>query len=307
MTDAEKTYIKRNTVNEQTIYDALTSTKRTYEQKVLDLAHCAENQLNVIPLDERTIHYFSTGAINDLFEGHAPYRPRYVMVDFERFMKQGSKFLRINPPKTFDEAIFASMSLYHHIPSITNFPVYLGNLDYLLDPFIGELSDEEVKTKTRLFLNFLDRTIDDSFCHANIGPKETRMGRLLLETEAELDNVVPNLTIKYNSQETSDEFMKLAIMTSLKCSNPALCNDDVNKDYYEGGYGVSSCYNILPIRGGAYTLTRVTLTRLADETSDVRVSSTTCCRSASPALPNTRMKELSSLWRRAGSWNPASW
>lgn len=95
------------------------------------------------------------------------------------------------------------------------------------------------------------------------------MGRLLLETEAELDNVVPNLTIKYNSQETSDEFMKLAIMTSLKCSNPALCNDDVNKDYYEGGYGVSSCYNILPIRGGAYTLTRVTLTRLADETSDV--------------------------------------
>lgn len=269
MTDAEKTYIKRNTVNEQTIYDALTSTKRTYEQKVLDLAHCAENQLNVIPLDERTIHYFSTGAINDLFEGHAPYRPRYVMVDFERFMKQGSKFLRINPPKTFDEAIFALMSLYHHIPSITNFPVYLGNLDYLLDPFIGELSDEEVKTKTRLFLNFLDRTIDDSFCHANIGPKETRMGRLLLETEAELDNVVPNLTIKYNSQETSDEFMKLAIMTSLKCSNPALCNDDVNKDYYEGGYGVSSCYNILPIRGGAYTLTRVTLTRLADETSDV--------------------------------------
>ena len=40
-------------------------------------------------------------------------------------------------------------------------------------------------------------------------------------------------------------------------------------DYYEGGYGISSCYNILPIRGGAYTLTRVTLTKLANETSDI--------------------------------------
>jgi YjjI family glycine radical enzyme len=269
MTDAEKTYLEKNKVTKDTIYETLTTTKRTYEQKVLDLAHLAENQLNVLKIPERTLHYFSTGAINDLFEGHAPYRPRYVMVDFEKFMKQSSKFLRIEPPKTFDEAIFALMSLYHHIPSITNFPVYLGNLDYLLDPFIKDMSDEEVKTKIKLFLNFLDRTIDDSFCHANIGPKETRMGRLLLEVEATLQNTVPNLTIKYNSKETSDEFMKLAIMTSLKCSNPALCNDDINKEYYDGNYGISSCYNILPLRGGAYTLTRITLTRLADETNNV--------------------------------------
>ena len=143
MTDAEKTYLEKNKVTKDTIYETLTTTKRTYEQKVLDLAHLAENQLNVLKIPERTLHYFSTGAINDLFEGHAPYRPRYVMVDFEKFMKQGSKFLRIEPPKTFDEAIFALMSLYHHIPSITNFPVYLGNLDYLLDPFIKDMSDEE--------------------------------------------------------------------------------------------------------------------------------------------------------------------
>lgn len=269
MTDAEKTYLEKNKVNEKTIYDTLTSTKRTYEQKVLDLAHCAENMLNVLDIPERTLHYFSTGAINDLFEGHAPYRPRYVMVDFEKFMKNGSAFLRLDAPKTFDEAIFGLMTLYHHIPSITNFPVYLGNLDYLLDPFINDMDDEEVKRKLRLFLSFLDRTIDDSFCHANIGPKETRLGRLLLEVEGELKNTVPNLTIKYNSKETSDEFMKLAISTSLKCSNPALCNDDINKTYYDGNYGISSCYNILPINGGCYTLTRITLTRLADETDDI--------------------------------------
>lgn len=269
MTDAEKTYIKLNTMNEEVIYNTLTSQKRTYEQKVLDLAHCAENMLNVLEIPQKTLHYFSTGAINDLFEGHAPYRPRYVMVDFEKFMKNGSKFLRLDPPKTFDEAIFSLMTLYHHIPSITNFPVYLGNLDYLLDPFIKNMDDNEVKTKLRLFLNFLDRTIDDSFCHANIGPLETRAGKLILEVIGELNNTVPNLTIKYNKNSTSDEFAKLAIATSLKCSNPAICNDEINSTYYDSNYGVSSCYNILPINGGCYTLTRITLTRLADETKDI--------------------------------------
>lgn len=256
-------------MDNQDIYDNLTSKTLTYEQKVLELAHCAERRLNVLNIPERTQYYFSTGAINDLFEGHAPYRPRYVMVDFEKFVKQGSKFLRIEPPKTLDELLFALMSLYHHIPSITSFPVYLGSLDTLIDPFISELSDDEVKSKLKLFLNFLDRTITDSFCHANIGPIQTRAGRLLLEVEASLANTVPNLTLKYNSKTTSDEFLKAAIECSLKCSNPAICNDDVNLTYYDSNYGISSCYNILPIGGGAYTLTRVTLTKLATETDDI--------------------------------------
>lgn len=251
------------------IYETLTSKTLTYEQKVLQLAHAAESRLDVLNIPEKTKYYFSTGAINDLFEGHAPYRPRYVMVDFEKFVKQGSQFLRIEPPKTLDELLFALMSIYHHVPSITNFPVYLGNLDLLIDPFLGDLSDEEAKEKIKLFLNFLDRTITDSFCHANIGPEETRAGRLILEVEAELQNTVPNLTIKYNSKKTSDAFLKAAIACSLKCSNPAICNDDVNVEYYDHNYGISSCYNILPVCGGAYTLTRVTLTKLALETKDI--------------------------------------
>ena len=41
MTDAQKTFLEKNKMNEDIIYDTLTSKKRTYEQKVLDLAHCA--------------------------------------------------------------------------------------------------------------------------------------------------------------------------------------------------------------------------------------------------------------------------
>ena len=251
------------------IYATITSTSLTYEQKVKNLSGLAEDQLDVLDISERTKYFFSTGAINDLFEGHAPYRPRYVMPDYEKYLKNGSAFLRVGPAKNLDEAIFNLMMLYHHVPSITSFPVYLGSLDELLEPYTEGLSDEEIKTKLRLFLNFLDRTIDDSFCHANLGPRETRIGNLILEVEEELQNTVPNLTIKYNPGITPDSFMEKAIHCSLKCSNPAICNDLANINNYDGGYGISSCYNILPLSGGAYTLTRITLTKLANETDDI--------------------------------------
>ncbi|NLD16809.1 MAG: YjjI family glycine radical enzyme [Tissierellia bacterium] len=245
-------------------YDALTSQKLTHEQKLMTLAKYSENAMDVLDISDRMQFYFDNGSINDLFEGGAPYRPRYIMPDYDKFIKNGSKFLQIEPPKDFDELLFSLMTLYRHVPSITNFPVYLGNLDYMIDPFIEGVSDEEVVKKLILFFNYLDRTITDSFCHANLGPMETRAGNLILEAESQLQNAVPNFTIKYDPEITSDEFMKKAIDTSLKCSNPAICNHNANLLPYGEEYGISSCYNILPVRGGAYTLTRITLTKLAE-------------------------------------------
>ena len=56
----------------------------------------------------------------------------------------------------------------------------------------------------KLFLTQMDRTILDSFSHANIGPRETKAGRLLLEAEKELENAVPNLSFKYDEDITPD-------------------------------------------------------------------------------------------------------
>lgn len=57
-------------------------------------------------------------------------------------------------------------------------PVYIGNVDTLLNPFLDGLSDEEVKNKFKLFLNYIDRTIADGYCHANLGPTDLRATRL---------------------------------------------------------------------------------------------------------------------------------
>lgn len=246
------------------VLDIVTSKGLTYEQKVVALAHAAENSLEVLEIPEKTRHYMETGAICDLDEGHAPYRPRYIMPDYEAAVKKGCEFLQLYPPKDLDEVIQFLEILYRHVPSITSYPVYLGSIDRLIEPFLEGVSDEEAEKKLRLFLIYLDRTITDGFCHANLGPEETRTGRIILKLEKELQNAVPNLTLKYDPDITSDSYGELALYTSLYCANPAICNHRMHKDTY-GDYGISSCYNILPIGGGSYTLTRIVLPKLVPE------------------------------------------
>lgn len=242
-------------------YDIITSATLTYEQKLSALAHAAEDTLDVLNISDRTRYFFKEGALCNLNEGNAPYRPRYIMPDYEKAVKNGVKFLELDPPQDLDELLNFLQILYRHVPSITTFPVYLGDLDKLIEPFIQGIPDEVVEKKIRLFFRYLDRTITDSFCHANLGPEETRAGRIILKVEKEIQQAVPNLTLKYDPAITPDSFAEQAITTSLYCANPALCNDPANKVYDR--YGISSCYNILPVAGGSYTLTRIVLPKLA--------------------------------------------
>lgn len=261
-------------------YQILTSDRLTYQQKLIQLAKQAENSLEVLKIPERFEKYFKTRALCDMNEGNAPYRPRYVMVDFDRYIRQGSDFLNVKPPETLDQAIFALMMLYCHIPSITTMPVYIGDLDRLLDPFLTGLSDQQIKEKLKLFLNYIDRTIPDGYCHANLGPKALRATKLLLECEQELNNAVPNFTFKYDLEETPEELMEQVVLCALACANPAIANHKAHRDTYlisglpDGdtgfaGYGVSSCYNVLPLRGGSYILSRIVIPRLAQMAENI--------------------------------------
>lgn len=248
---------------ENQVYDTITNRHLNYHQKLNALCACAENTLPMLDMDETFRYYYENGGIDDLNEGHAPYRGRYVMVDFEKFVWQGSKFLKIDPPKTLDELIWALEILYNYIPSITTKPVYLGNLDKLIDPFLNGMNDEEIIPRLERILGYINRVIANAYSHANLGPEATRAGYLLLECEQRLQLDVPNFTLKYDADITPDDFAEKAILCSLACGNPAICNHKVHKDTYSFDYGISSCYNILPLRGGAYTLNRLVLPKLA--------------------------------------------
>ena len=216
--------------------------------------------INVLNISKETQKYRDEGIICDLFEGHAPYRPRYIVPDYEKFMKNGSEFLGLTPPKDIWEATNSLLILYNHVPSISSFPVYIGNIDYLLEPFI--VNEEEAFHAIKLFLTHIDRTITDSFCHANIGPEDTKAGRLILRAERELQDAIPNLTLKY-STDTPDDFAIDAINTALITAKPSFANHEMFSKEFDGNYAIASCYNGLTIGGGSYTLSRLNLAGLA--------------------------------------------
>lgn len=237
----------------------------TYEQTVLTLARAAEDSIDVLSISDEVQALRDEGIICDLFEGHAPYRPRYIVPDYEKFMREGSKFLNLEAPDNIHDAINNLLIMYKHVPSISSFPVYIGNIDKLLNPFVKD--DEESYQAIKRFLKHIDRTITDSFCHGNIGPEDSIAGRLILRAERELQDSIPNLTLKYG-EKTSDEFAIDAINTALVTAKPSFANDAMFSDDFKGDYAIVSCYNGLHIGGGSYTLVRMNLQKLAEKTDD---------------------------------------
>ena len=239
------------------------SKELTYEQKTSQLAKLAEN-LNLYPsnsTNEKLFEISQNGGFCDLWEGHAPYAPRYICPDYQKLLDEGCAFLRLEKSETLLDAIHNLLIFYHHVPSVTRYPVYIGKIDKLLNPFITDV--EEAKKLIKWFLISLDRTINDSFCHANIGPEKTLAGEIILELLPQLNNVTPNMTILYDEDITPDDFAEKCIYASLLTANPAFANDKYYRKDFNGDYAIASCYNGLPIRGGAFTLSRLRLGSLA--------------------------------------------
>jgi len=197
-----------------------------------------------------------------MFEGNAPYRPRYTIPDYKKFLNNGSEFLNLKPPGDLYSAVNNLLILYKHIPSITSFPVFLGDIDSLLDPFVRNVNVDVARNILKQFFLHIDRTLADSFVHANIGPKNTLTAKLILQIERELCNATPNLSLKYD-HTSGDELAIEAVKTGLFASKPYFINHEMFKKNFPKGYGIASCYNALPIGGGSHTLVRLNLKQLA--------------------------------------------
>ncbi len=237
----------------------VTGASLSYRQRVHQLALLAEETLPYPDLSPGAAAALESGLVSDLHEGHAPYRPRYILPDYAKALAQGSEYLEMSPPTDFDEAITFLQVLYHNVPSITTYPVFLGDLDSLLLPYVEGVSDAELHRKLTNFWRFLDRTIPDAFTHANIGPSDNRVARAILQVDAELAQVVPNLTLKWDPA-TSGEGLLLAASESIAAVNkPHIANHPMMAADFPSGYGVVSCYNTLPLGGGSHTLVRLNL------------------------------------------------
>ena len=211
-----------------------------------------------------------SGILCDLFEGHAPFKPRYVLPDYAKYLAQGSEYLELEPAKDFDDAINLLTILYHHVPSVTSIPVYLGHLDEVLMPYVGELDEESVYQKLKRFWVMLDRTLPDAFMHVNIGPTDNIVCRAILRIDVELKQVAPNLTFMYDPKVTPDDLLRQATSNICACSKPHIANYPMHaQSYGDKRFGIVSCYNSLPLAGGSNTLVRMNLKLVAELASDL--------------------------------------
>ena len=252
--------------------ETVKSTVLTHEQKVATMANLADSLLEIIDLpdglDELLNQPIDRQCICDLSEGHAPLRPRYIVPDYQKFMREGSKFLQLAPPKDLYEAVNSLLIFYKHVPSVTNYPVYVGALDELLDPYVQDMDEAQAEKIIRLFLIHMDRTILDSFSHANIGPKATKAGSIILRVIGQMQDAVPNLSMKYDEEQTSDEFLRECVVTALHSAKPSFANHKMFVSELNEDYVIASCYNGLKYGGGSYTLSRLILGNIAKRATD---------------------------------------
>lgn len=234
-------------------------TTLSYRQRVQRLAGLAEDTLEMPTVSEACRSALEKRVICDMFEGHAPYRPRYLLPDYGTALAQGSAYLELAPPTDLTEALWFLAAMYTQVPSITGYPVYLGDLDTELAPFVEGWDVDRIVETLRPFWRALDRMLPDAFVHTNLGPHDSPFARAVLRLERELLQVVPNITLKVDPVATPDDLLLDAVRTVFECAKPHFVNHPMMVADHGNRYAVVSCYNSLKIGGGSHTLSRVNL------------------------------------------------
>ncbi len=235
-----------------------------YDQKVRRLAALAVAALPYPALSPACAEALEARVICDMYEGNRPFAPRYVLPDYARALARGVAHLELEPARTLDEALSLLTILYGHVPSVTTYPVYVGDLDTLLEPYVpADMTDAELDATLRRFWIQLDRLCPDAFVHTNVGPRDGRVIRSIWRVERSLRQVVPNITLRV-AHDTPDDLVADAVATVCSTAKPHFVNHEMMVADHGEGYAAVSCYNSLKVGGGAHTLVRVNLKRAVE-------------------------------------------
>eukprot|EP01107_Rhizomastix_libera_P009822 TRINITY_DN259_c0_g1_i1.p1 TRINITY_DN259_c0_g1~~TRINITY_DN259_c0_g1_i1.p1 ORF type:complete len:555 (+),score=141.69 TRINITY_DN259_c0_g1_i1:41-1705(+) len=244
-----------------TVMQTVAAPSMTFDQKKSSLERIALGVLPYPAVSDDAAVLVGKRVIDMIGESGGMYHPRYCAPDYAAVLQRGFAFLELQPATDLHMATASLLACYSQIP--TGLPVFIGNLDTLLEPYIDSVvgGEQVAKSILKSFWMLVDRLNPTAFAHANIGPKETKVGRMLLDIDLELKTIT-NLSLLYDPEETPDSFALMAIRNQLALAKPYFINHPAMKEIYNehgGKYVIASCYNSMPLKGGIFTLIRVNL------------------------------------------------
>jgi len=238
----------------------VTDRSLSYDQTLRRLATLATEALPYPAISAACREALDKRIICDMFEGHAPYTARYILPDYEKALRDGVRYLELDPPQDLDDALAFLQIMYANVPSVTTYPVYLGDLDKVLAAFVtDDITDDQLDRKLRRFWIGIDRMQPDAFVHLDLGPHDSRIARSIFRVERSLRQAVPNITLKVDPAITPDSLIEDGVRTVFETGKPHFVNHPMMVGDHGDRYAAVSCYNSLKIGGGAHTLVRLNL------------------------------------------------
>jgi YjjI family glycine radical enzyme len=234
------------------------------DEKLVQLAGLAAKTQAYTPSSDEANRAIEQGILCLMGEPGRPFHFRYIAPDFARLLSLGSRFLELAPAKDLYDAVETLLTAYNYVPDHALLPVALGRIDLLLEPYIGTVPEPTARRLLTALWRLVDRLHPSGFVNANLGPEETRAGRLLLETDRDVKTIT-NTTFFYDPEKTPRGFALEAVRTALDLSKPYFFNYPLMLRDWGPNVTVGSCLNSMLVGGGVYTLVRLNLRRLAEE------------------------------------------
>jgi YjjI family glycine radical enzyme len=231
------------------------------DQKRVAMMDAAFKTLSYPTVSDAALEALGQGMICLLGEGPAPYHPRYVAPDYQKLLEEGSAFFDLKPAEDLHEAITSLLTAYNYSPTSDD-PPFIGKLDELLEPYVQNIPDRIAYPALKSFWVLVDRLHPNAFVHADLGPKVTRAGEMLLDIDDEAATIT-NMTLRYDPEKTPREFALKAVRNALHLSKPYFLNHPVHVAEWGEDYIIASCYNVMYLRGGIFTLVRLNLAEVA--------------------------------------------
>ena len=87
------------------VESVITNEALTHEQAMMNLSAIPLNYVEFFETSKEFRELFEAGCLCTMTEGNVTYQPRYTLPDYEKLIREGCTFLRLEPPKCLFEAI----------------------------------------------------------------------------------------------------------------------------------------------------------------------------------------------------------